>query len=188
MGGAVCSLARACVRGYWGVLVWVGVLRARASVRGYAARCVVHVSSELRTNARKHNVRAMAGNEVNANGRRGGLLAHLGTQSCLHAVWNEQRTGAAQRLLHFSRQRLDDCSSHLLHADSVFIQLVCFSLCVLCGCGCAGVLRVRFVSSFSGTNVACAGDRAPGEPSFVPLSLHACAYALCVCMHRGSGM
>ena len=160
-------------------------MRARASVCGYAARCVVHVSSELRTNARKHNVRAMTGNEVNANGRRGGLLAHLGTQSCLHAVWNEQRTGAAQRLLHFSRQRLNDSSSHLLHADSVFIQLVCFSLCVLCAlwvwvCGCAGVLRVRFIPSFPGTNVACAGDVAPGEPLFVLLSLHACAYALCL--------
>ena len=45
--------------------------------------------------------------------------SHFGTQSCLDAVYNSQRTGAAQRLLAFARQRYTDADPV---CDCLFIQ------------------------------------------------------------------
>ena len=55
--------------------------------------------------AKRGSVAQDASAAFGAAGMRGGLLAHFGTQSCLDLVWNKQRTGAAQRLLVFVRQR-----------------------------------------------------------------------------------
>ena len=55
--------------------------------------------------AKRGSVAQDASAAFGAAGMRWGLLAHFGTQSCLDLVWNKQRTGAAQRLLVFVRQR-----------------------------------------------------------------------------------